>query len=589
MNLIGYFHGHDPAACLLVDGELVAFVEEERLIRYKHASGLFPIRSIAACLELGGLGLEQIDAFVYGWDAPRYGDGGMQAFFERTNARYPPDPATRAWQRAVTSTFRPESLEGRLRDQLVRWFGVAPDEVPPLRFTPHHETHAAAAFYLSPCEEALVLSVDGSGDSDCTTVWHGRGSELERLWSAEIPHSLGWFYAALTEHLGFQAYDGEYKVMGLAAYGRENLDLRRKLATVLHPGPEGWDYELDPRYIHHGNHTWSDRYTDDLVELLGLPPRLGGAAIQPIHEDLAFETQRALEETVLRLAGHFRQATGIEELCIGGGVGLNVKMNSRLRRSGLFHRIFPFPIPGDSGLGIGATLVHWLRAGGRRPAPLRHLYLGPAWDDDEIGEQLASCGLDHQRPDDICAAAADLLARGKVVGWFQGPMEAGPRALGGRSILADPRDAASRDRVNAAIKFREYWRPFCPSLTEESAGRFLDGGEPAPYMILAHEATTEARQKLPAVVHVDGTVRSQTVSADSHPLYHRLLEAFAERTGVPVVLNTSFNVRGEAIVCSPRDALRTFWSTGIDALAIGPFLVEKPRTPAAVEPDEVLR
>ncbi len=182
-----------------------------------------------------------------------------------------------------------------------------------------------------------------------------------------------------------------------------------------------------------------------------------------------------------------------------------------------------------------------------------------------------------------------MLADGKVVAWFQGPMEAGPRALGGRSILADPRDAASRDRVNAAIKFREYWRPFCPSLTEESAARFLDGGEPAPYMILAHEATDEARQKLPAVVHVDGTVRSQTVSADSHPRYHRLLEAFAERTGVPVVLNTSFNVRGEAIVCSPRDALRTFWSTGIDALAIGSYLVEKPRTPAPVEPDEVLR
>ena len=589
MNLIGYFHGHDPAACLLVDGELRAFVEEERLIRFKHASGLFPIRSIAACLELGGLALGDIDAFVYGWDAPRYADGGMARFFERANQRYPPDAATRAWQKGVLSLFRPENLEGRLRDELVRWFGVSPDEVPPLGFVPHHETHAAAAFYLSPCREALVLSVDGSGDSDCTTVWRGRGGELERLWAAEIPHSLGWFYAALTEHLGFRAYDGEYKVMGLAAYGRENADLRSRLAEVLHPGPAGWDYEVEPRFIHHGAHTWSDRFTDELVDLLGLPPRLGGAAIEKIHEDLAFETQRALEETVLRLAGHFRDATGLDELCIGGGVGLNVKMNSRLRRSGLFRRIFPFPIPSDSGLGIGATLVHWMRSGGGRPAPLDHLYLGPSWTDEEIDEQLAACGLDYRRPEDICAAAAELLAGGKVVAWFQGPMEAGPRALGGRSILADPRDEASRDRVNAAIKFREYWRPFCPSLTVESAGRFLDGGEPAPYMILAHEATAEARRELPAVVHVDGTVRSQTVSAGSHPLYHRLLEAFAERSGVPVVLNTSFNVRGEAIVCSPRDALRTFWSTGIDALAIGPFLVEKPQPPTAVEPEEVLR
>jgi carbamoyltransferase len=589
VNLIGYFHGNDPAACLLSNGELRAFVEEERLIRFKHAPDIFPIRSIAACLELGGLELGEIDAFVYGWDAPRYGDGGMAAFFERTNETHPPDPGTLSWQKAVLSLFRPQSLERRLRDQLVRWFGVAPETVPPLLFVPHHETHAAAAFYLSPCEEALVLSVDGSGDSDCTTVWRGSGTELERLWTAEIPHSLGWFYAALTEHLGFRAYDGEYKVMGLAAYGGENLELRGRLETVLHPGPSAWDYELDPRFIHHGRHTWSDRFTDDLVELLGLPPRLGGAAIEPIHEDLAYETQRALEETVLRLATHFRQETGIDELCIGGGVGLNVKMNSRLRRSGLFRRIFPFPIPGDSGLGIGATLAYWVRQGGSRPAPLEHLYLGPSWEAVEIEEQLAACGLDYRRCDDVCADAADLLAAGKVVAWFQGPMEAGPRALGGRSILADPRDAASRDRVNAAIKFREYWRPFCPSLTEESAARFLEGGERAPYMILAHEATEEARRKLPAVVHVDGTVRSQTVSADSHPLYHRLLEAFAARTGVPVVLNTSFNVRGEAIVCTPRDALRTFWTTGIDALAIGPFLVEKPRTPAPVEPDEVLR
>ena len=589
MNLIGYFHGRDPAACLMTDGELRAFVEEERLIRFKHAPDVFPIRSIAACLELGGLELGEVDAFVYGWDAPRYGDGGMARFFERVNDRYPPNEGTLAWQRAVVSWFSPASLERRLRDELVRWFGVAPKAVPPLRFVPHHETHAAAAFYLSPCEEALVLAVDGSGDSDCTTLWRGRGLELERLWAAEIPHSLGWFYAALTEYLGFKAYDGEYKVMGLAAYGRESPELRSRLERVLHPGPEGWDYEVEPRYVHHGAHSFSDRFTDELVELLGLPPRLGGATIEPAHEDLAYETQRALEEHVLRLAAHFRRETGLEELCIGGGVGLNVKMNSRLRRSGLFRRVVPFPIPGDSGLGIGATLALAVRDSGRRPRPLGHLYLGPAWSDEEIEEQLRACGLAYRRAADVCAETADLLAAGKVVGWFQGRMEAGPRALGGRSILADPRDAASRDRVNAAIKFREYWRPFCPSLTVESAERFLADGEAAPYMILAFTASEEARRELPAVVHVDGTVRVQTVDAGSHPLYHRLLEAFAERTGVPVVLNTSFNVRGEAIVCSPRDALRTFWSTGLDALAIGPFVVEKPEPPAPVEPEEVLR
>ncbi len=589
MIQVGYFHGNDPAACLVVDGELRAFVEEERLIRYKHAPEVFPIRSIAACLELGDVELADVDAFVYGWDAPRYADGGMGEFFDGVNRRYPPDAGTRAWQQGVLSWFRPDRLRRRLQDELVRWFGVAPEAVPPLEFTPHHRTHAAAAFYLSPVDEALVLTIDGSGDSDCTTVWHGHGSELERLWRIEIPHSLGWFYAALTEHLGFRAYDGEYKVMGLAAYGSGHPELRRKLERVLHAGPNGFDYELEPRYIHHGDHTWSRRFTDELVELLGVPPRLGGAPIETVHEQLAFETQRALEEHVLRLAGHFREQTGLDSLCIGGGVGLNVKMNSRLARSGLFRRVWPLPVPGDSGLGIGACLEREVAASGRRPPPLRHLYLGPSWDDDAIEDQIRACGYRYRRCDDVCRETAELLAAGRVVGWFQGPMEAGPRALGGRSILADPRAVESRDRVNGAIKFREYWRPFCPSLTVESAGRFLAGADEAPYMILAFEATEEARRKLPAVVHVDGTVRAQTVDRDSHPLYHRLLEAFAERTGVPVVLNTSFNVRGEAIVCSPRDAFRTFWSTGLDALAIGPFLIEKPERPVAEEPEEVLR
>jgi carbamoyltransferase len=587
-TVLSYFHGIDPSAALLVDGRIVAYAEEERLIRQKHASHVFPLRSIKACLDLAGLELREVDLVVYGWDAPRYGSGDMGRYYEAVNDRHPPDEATKRWQASCIRQFAPDALRSVLESHLVRGFGVRPEEVPELVFYPHHRTHAAAAFYLSPYDDALVLTLDGSGDGECTALWRGSGTTLEPIHEIGIPNSLGWFYAALTEYLGFEAYDGEYKVMGLAAYGRENLEVRARLAEVVRHGPAGWDYEVDPRFIHHGPHTFSERFTDRLVDLLETPPRQGPRPLEPIHEDIAFETQRLLEETVLRLLGHFRRETGLSRLCIGGGVGLNVKMNSRIQRSGLFDEIFAFPIPNDSGLAIGAAVGLWVDRGQKRPSPLKHLYLGPSWSDEDIELQVKSCGLAYRRCADIASDTARILADGKVVGWFQGRLEGGPRALGGRSILADPRSVAVRDRVNAAVKFREYWRPFCPSLTEEAAERFLVKPAAAPFMILAFEATEEARRRTPAVVHVDGTMRPQTVDPESNPRYYQLLKAFEARTGVPVLLNTSFNVKGEAIVCSPRDALRTFWSTGLDALAIGSFLIEKPEAPLTSLPEDAL-
>lgn len=589
MNILSYFAGIDPAAALLRNGRIIAYIEEERLIRFKHAPDMFPVRSIQRCLEFSGLALRDIDLIVYGWDAPRYGGGDMADFYERVNGRYPPDGATRHWQHRCIDMLSPVSLRRTLEINLVRALGIRPEEIPPLDFYPHHRTHAAAAFYLSPFDEALVLTIDGSGDSDCTTVWRGNGVHLEPLYRIEIPHSLGWFYAAMTEYLGFQAYDGEYKVMGLAAYGRENLDYRSKLRQVVRTGTKGWDYEIDPRYIHHGAHTFSERFTDNLVELLGVVPRQGRRRIESFHEDIAYEVQNLLEEAVLRLLAHWTDVTGLTKLCIGGGVGLNVKMNSRIHREGLFDEVFAFPVPNDSGLAIGAAIGVWTDRSRQRPEPIEHVYWGPSYTDDTIELQLRTCGVTYKKCDDIADAAAELLAAGKVIGWYQGRMEGGPRALGGRSILADPRTIKMRDRVNAAIKFREYWRPFCPSITEESAARYLKKPCKAPFMILAFEATEEAKRTVPAVVHVDGSMRVQTVDAGSNPRYHRLLQAFEARTGVPCLLNTSFNIKGEAIVCTPRDALRTFWSTGLDALAIGTCLIEKPVAPLAMEPEDALR
>ncbi|HSR97121.1 MAG TPA: carbamoyltransferase C-terminal domain-containing protein [Kofleriaceae bacterium] len=589
MHYLSYFHGIDPAAALVHDGRVVAYVEEERLTRVRHAPHQFPIQSIRACLELGRTQLRNIDAIVVGSDAPRHASGEMARFYEEINARFPPDPIARRCQQRNLGRFAPAALRRTLEANLVRQFGIAPAEVPPLEFHPHHRSHAAAGFLLSPFDDALVLTIDGAGDSECTTIWRGRGAELEPLHRIELPHSLGWFYAAITEYLGFQADDGEYKVMGLASYGRENLALRATLQSIVRPGPHGFDYEVDPSFIHYGAHTYSDHFTDQLPALIGLPPRLGPHKLEPLHEDLAFETQRLLEDTVIRLLAHFQRATGLRTLCVSGSVGLNVKMTSRLRRMDLFDQVWTFPIPNGSGLAIGAAVAHWSAVTGKRPAPLDHLYLGPAYGDDEIEHQLRQYGLDYRRPDDLLEATAELLAGGKVLGWFQGRMEGGARALGGRSILADPRSITARERVNAALQFREYWRPFCPSLTAESAARYLARPAAAPFMMLAFDATDLARRSVPAVVHVDGTMRVQTVDATAAPRYHALLEAFERKTGAPVLLNRPFSARGEPIVCTPADAIRCFAATGLDALAIGAFLVEKPRAPLAVRPDDVLR
>jgi carbamoyltransferase len=585
-NIVGYFQGVDPAACLVQDGRLVAYVEEERLVRVKHAVDMFPIRCIDFCLKKAGLRISDIDCFAYGWDAPRYSNGEMQAFYDRVNQLHPPDAGTLRWQRRNLGWFQESSLQNLVRKNILNFFGT---EAPPIQYFPHHQSHAVTAFFLSPFEEALVFTVDGSGDGECASVWHGKGNKLDLLQQIEIPHSLGWFYSAMTEYLGFQAYDGEYKVMGLAAFGKPHEGFRRALAEVLHPGKQGWDYELELKYIHHGPHTWSDRFSDHLVELLGIPPRFGSTPLTPEYESLAFETQYALEIHALRLLRHFRETTGLRNLCMAGGVALNVKMNSHIHRTGLFDELFIFPVPSDSGTSIGAALGVYHKATGRRPGPLEHVFLGPSFSDAEIELQIRSCGLEYETCENISERTAELIAEGKVVGWCQGPLEGGPRALGGRSILADPRYPASRDRVNAAIKFREYWRPFCPSLTVESVARFCKKPAPAPFMILAFEATEEACQKVPATVHVDGTMRIQTVDRASNPSYHALLEALERKIGVPVVLNTSFNIKGEAMVSSPRDCLRTFFSTGIDALAMGSFLIKKPSSPLSLKPEEVIR
>jgi carbamoyltransferase len=484
------------------------------------------------------------------------------------------DDKTVAWQNSMLRNFNANSYRQHHVDQWRRAYGDI--DFPPLCPVPHHRVHAFQAAMQSPFDRSVVLTVDGSGDQHCSVLWSHEGTDLRPIREIFMPHSLGWVYAAFTEYLGFDAYDGEYKVMGLAAYGRPNEDLARKLDQVIFPAEDGVEYRIEPKLIHYGPRTYSERFTDHLVDLLGRKPRLRDAEITSWHEDVAYAVQAKLEETVVRLIRWAVRETGYRNVCIGGGVGLNVKMNSRIFQMPEVEDVFPQPLCSDGGAAAGAALAACFEYTGTRPQKLESLSLGHQETDESIKRALETARLRYDRPEDLCAATAEELAKGHVVGWFQGPMEGGPRALGQRSILADPRRKEIRDKVNAVIKFREYWRPFCPSMPFEAASLYFDEYTDSPFMIIAFEANDRLRQDAPAIVHVDGSSRVQFVKKDVLPRYHRLLTEFGRLTGVPVLLNTSFNVKGEPIVCTIHDALRTFWSTGLEVLVAGDYIVRKP-------------
>lgn len=573
MNILGIFYdGADPSASILVDGEIIAFAEEERFIRIKHATDYFPNKAIQYCLEEAKISIKEIDYITYGWDCPKYSNGFMEKFYTDLKSQFNVDEKTTVWQKRLLFFFNEESQRQNIYYNLRKVFGDV--QFPEIKFIPHHYTHAFSAYFYSKFQEAVILTIDGSGDENCTVVWKAVGSKITPLQKINIPHSLGWYYAAFTEYLGFKAYNGEYKVMGLAAYGKKDEQLLDKVRNVLKIEKNSL-YRINPEYIFYGSHRYSERFTDKLLELFGKMPRLPDEEITSWHENIAWAVQYCLEETVLKLVEKFVKETGIRNVCISGGVGLNIKMNEKIFESGLVDDIFVQPICSDTGTSFASAACLYFQLTGKRPKPMNNVYLGPSFSSGEIEQYLNLCKLEYRTSDDIAKETAKLLAQHKIVGWFQGRMEGGPRALGSRSILANPTVSSAKDRVNEVIKFREYWRPFCPSMLEEGASKYLRKYTDAPFMILGFQVNPETAGEIPAVVHVDNTVRVQLVSSNVNPLYHRLISEFEKETGVNVILNTSFNIKGEPIVCTPQDAIRTFFATGIDALAIGDCLIQK--------------
>ncbi len=562
---------HDSAAALVQDGQVLAAAEEERFTRIKHAkrpvpfsTWELPFHAIDYCLRAAGITLADVHHIAYSFDprlllGDRGGRGTITLPLEPSSHPVPPEwesPWDPLFLASIVNAPRhlaggvPHHLQARLRANgrpfHAQW-----------HFVDHHTAHASSAFLASPFQHAAILTLDGRGERATTSYSLGRGTRIDRVGEVRMPHSLGLLYERVTGHLGFLHSSDEYKVMALASYGAARfLDHFRELIQL---GEEG-QYTIAPL---------------DLSAAFG-PPRHPGEPLEERHFDIARSLQLALEESVLQLVRWLHVRTESDNLCLAGGVALNCVMNSRIRDCSPFGRIWVQPAAGDAGTALGAAL--WLDALQRPDAErwwsMDHAYLGPCFSDSEIEEFLRWTGVPYRRLVDVASETADILARDRIIGWFQGRMEFGPRALGARSILASPIHASMQSRLNE-IKDREDFRPVAPVVLEEEAAEWFETASESPFMLFVANVRPEKADRIPAVRHVDGTARIQTIRRQQNTLYYDLLRAFHSRTGVPVLVNTSFNTRGEPVVCTPRDAVESFWTTPLDALVIGSFLLEK--------------
>jgi len=567
---------HDCSAALVLDGRVVAAAEEERFTRIKHgkrpvpfSTWQLPYHAIDYCLSEAGCELRDVDVIGYSFDPQLLQAVGTSqkeivlplepsAAWHADSGGSPWDPLFLAYiinaPRQLASGF-PHHLQKRfatatLDHILERW-----------QFVEHHLSHEASAFLASPYDSTAVLTMDGRGEHASTSFGHFHNGNYDRIKQINLPHSLGLLYEDVTRYLGFLHSSDEYKVMALASFGKPTYldDFREIVQTDSNGG-----YVLHPARL-------KDRFG---------PARKRGELLESVHMDIARSLQEVLEETVLAMTHWLFEKVNEDNLCMAGGVALNCVMNSRLVTDGPFSNIWVQPAAGDAGTSLGVAL--WLdfhsRESASRAWTMDHAYLGPSYEDEEIEAFLTRSGLRYRRLDNVAQDAADLLADEKTLGWFQGRMEFGPRALGARSILASPRDPLMQGRLNE-LKDREDFRPVAPAVMQERACQWFDchGASllEAPFMLFVFDVLDEQAPKIPAVRHIDGTARVQTVNRNQNPVLYDLLEAFEQRTGVPVLINTSFNTRGEPVVCSPRDALECFWTSPLDALVIGSFLVEK--------------
>lgn len=591
LGISAYYH--DSAAALLCDGDIAAAAQEERFTRKKH-DARFPRNAIRYCLDHAGIGLNEVDFIVF-YDKPFLK-------FERlleTYLAFAPR-GFRSFQKAIPVWIKEKLFQKKMLYKELREMGFDGDVESRLLFSEHHLSHAASAFFASPFEEAAVLTMDGVGEWATTSFGIGRGKDLKIAREIHFPHSLGLLYSAFTYYTGFKVNSGEYKVMGLAPYGEPRY--KDTILNELMDLKEDGTFRLDLSYFDYC--TGLTMTNEKFHRLFGGPPRKPESELlEQKHMDLAASIQSATEEVVLRLTRSLAKETGLKNLCLAGGVALNCVANGHVLRDGRFERLWIQPAAGDAGGALGAALCAYhlyknqpRRVNGTQDA-MKGAYLGPEFSNEEIQSRLENAGASFEVMDDdgLIEACAEALAEGKAVGWFQGRMEFGPRALGGRSILGDARSPKMQSVLNLKVKYRESFRPFAPSVLREALSDYFEMDADSPYMLLVANVVegrripmTEEQNRLfgidklhvprsdiPAVTHVDYSARIQTVHKETNPRYHALIRAFQRRTGCPVIVNTSFNVRGEPIVCTPEDAFRCFMGTEIEVLAVGNCFLRK--------------
>jgi len=551
---------HDAAACLIKDGELIGAAEEERFSRVKHVGGI-PHQAIKFLLLEAKINFNQLDHIGFYWDPWLW---LRKRILHRTKTFFVSpffsiaDVINIAYQGALSLLELNMLNSADVKVHLIN----------------HHLAHAASAFFVSQFENAAILSIDFFGEDATTLLAVGNKNKIKKITEIKYPHSLGALYAAITQYLGFQPAEDEYKVMGLASYGKPTY--YDELKAIVKSVGQG-KFKLNLSYFNY-HLTGSSRFqyvSKKFIEKFG-PARASNDKITEFHQDIACSLQKILEEIVAEIVAYLHQVTGLENLCIAGGVGLNCAMNGRLLQESAFKNIFVQPAANDAGCAMGCCyyIYHQILDRPRKYA-LKDAFLGPSFTNEQVKHELVANKLTFEYHDNIEEIAANLLANGSIIGWFQGKMEWGPRALGNRSILANPIEQDMQDKVNRCIKYREGFRPFAPAVLQEKTKDFFEIEAPSPYMLFLSRVKSAAANKIPAVTHVDGTARVQTVEQSTNPRFWKLINEFQKKTSIPVLLNTSFNVKGEPIVCSPKDAIRCFFSTGLDYLIIENYLIKK--------------
>ncbi|MGJ5643150.1 carbamoyltransferase family protein [Formosa sp. S-31] len=555
------YYFHDSTACIIKNGELIVAIEEERLNRDKHTR-VFPSLAIERCLKIANLEYNDIDHIAVSIK-PNH-NLGKKIIHGLTHLK------------TIKPFINHELVHGYNKQKSFwNWHSYhwpSKKQGPKVHFIPHHYCHAPGSFFVSPYEEAALLSIDGSGEWATSWLGYGKGNNITCLGQSFFPHSLGSFYEAVTQFCGFRTSYDEGKTMGLAPMGDSSVFFN-EVDKIISISKEG-EISIDLSYFNYQNMSWK-RCSEKFYKIFG-SPRQKNAPFEKHHLDIAAAFQRVLENKVLEICNIIHSKTQTDYLVISGGVSLNSVMNGRIVKESPFKDIYVMPAAGDNGTAIGAAFYLY-NSILNYPRSYIHLnpYIGTTYSNSEIEMVLKGAKLNYETFEDICEEAAKLLEKGNIIGWFQGPMEIGPRALGSRSILANPAYPNMKDKINAEVKFREAYRPFAPSTIVEAKNDFFDLDVEAPFMLKVCNVLKDKQSMIPAVTHVDGSARLQTVRRELHPLYYDLIKKLGERTGAPVVLNTSFNIQGEPVVESPQDALRCFFSTGLDYLVIGNYLISK--------------